>query len=844
MPTPTTPFHLAGSVADKINVDISLQIIGLFSEGLYSNPNKAVEELVSNSFDADASNVHVVLSPDRRAPDSSIVVIDNGIGMDGDGLKVHWIVGDSRKARNRATTAGRRTIGKFGIGKLAAYVLGNRLTHISRVGTQYFSTSMDFSSIQRTVNADDATAVPTPSAIKLDLRQLTEPEAKAALGSWLTTKAGRKDLKLFGPSASKHWTAAIISDLKPMAADLSSGMLRWVLSTAMPMRDDFVLYLNDVRVAASKDTAKRVGNWTLGRQIKFAKIEPEVEAALPSTDYRHWRLIDPLLGPLTGYIEVFQSPIDTGKSEQQGRSNGFFVYVHGRLINAEDSGFGIDRNSLRHGTFSRFRAVLNIDRLDEELRSSRESLRDGPMVVRAREIMRDLFNFARNKLEDFESTSTNERKASQRLADSPASLTERPIMRLMLDAFAGNLQARHLGPIDEALFESKEALQEHVEKRIREGHGLIADVGYAFLGTQWPMAMLDVVSGALSINLEHPFVAHFGDEFGDKRKNLPLQLFAISEILLEASLNDAGVSPDSISAVLDSRDELLRNLARSSGARNSLTVAQDLIGAASSKKGLEQALVNAFQQLGFEAIPVGGNDKPDGLASAFLPGDGSKANRYRVSLEAKSKESPGGKVKKKGVEVSTIARHRDEAQCDHAIVVGPAFETGKDDVGAVMREIAADRANNPGKTITLMRIDDVAHLVRLAPVKRINLARMRELFLSASSPDEAAAWVDAIDGEVMPSAPYQAILETVYQIQQDDMEHTVDYGSVRTALRMGPQKLNIADTDLRDHCRALSRMAPGLFFALEERVELNINPQKVLDTIHEYVDQLPAENQQ
>lgn len=50
-------FVAGGSRATDINVDISYRIIDRFSEGLYSSPNKAFEELVSNSFDAGARRV-------------------------------------------------------------------------------------------------------------------------------------------------------------------------------------------------------------------------------------------------------------------------------------------------------------------------------------------------------------------------------------------------------------------------------------------------------------------------------------------------------------------------------------------------------------------------------------------------------------------------------------------------------------------------------------------------------------------------------------------------------------------------------------------------------------------
>lgn len=363
----------------------------------------------------------------------------------------------------------------------------------------------------------------------------------------------------------------------------------------------------------------------------------------------------------------------------------------------------------------------------------------------------------------------------------------------------------------------------------------MADVAYADLGLHQPLAVLEAVSGLLQINLEHPFVAHFADEFGNERRNLPLQLFAISEVLLEAHLYGSGADRDQVLTVLDERDELLRHLAREQGPQNSLTVAQDLVNSASSEKELEDAVVAAFDQLGFEAVPRGGSDDSDGIAEAFLPGAGGQVQRYRVSLEAKSKEKAGAKVTKSAVEVATIARHRDENHCDHAIVVGPRFQTGPKDLGALIREIDSDRRNT-GRTITLIEIGDLARLVRMAPVKRLSLVQLRGLLSTARTPAESAAWIEQRLSEEPPPAMYRDILETVWSEQQADANYSVEYSALRTALRL-TRSILVSDEELKNDCLALARMAPELFVARDDRVELNIRPGKVLDAIHEYIDE-------
>jgi len=75
-------FAEIGKETDRINVRLSYKIVELFSEGLYASPNKAIEELVANAFDAGALDVQVLISDNLSEQNATIVVIDDGEGRD------------------------------------------------------------------------------------------------------------------------------------------------------------------------------------------------------------------------------------------------------------------------------------------------------------------------------------------------------------------------------------------------------------------------------------------------------------------------------------------------------------------------------------------------------------------------------------------------------------------------------------------------------------------------------------------------------------------------------------------------------------------------------------------
>lgn len=833
-------FTTVGTRVDDIDVRLSYKIVELFSEGLYASPNKAIEELVANSFDAGAKKVTVLLPADFNTQGATIAVLDDGESMDGGGLKQHWLIGISNKRKLSTLPKGRNQIGKFGIGKLATYVLANRLTHICKKAGKFYSTSMDFERIDKRVEE----GVEPRAPIKIDLRELTESQAQDALATWASTVAFKNsDFKLFGKTAAPSWTFAILSSLKEKVHEIRRGTLEWVLRTALPLRDDFVIYLDGVRLEPSKSGKGRIKKWVLGKDIEELpkpapdEIEAREDENQPENSEKRFGLDHKDLGRITGYAEAYKDLL-TGKSDEWGRSNGFFVYVLGRLINVLDGHFGIKPDELRHGTFGRIRVVVHMDGLDAFLQSDREHIREGPILADAQNILRGIFNFIRPFLEKHDAEEDSATKLARKLAGSPSSLVRRPIIELARAVLDGKMKSRYIGLPTTTTKTEREMLVATLEKRAETPEQFVGGIDFVYDATSDDgIAVYNVVTGRLRINGLHPFIGAFFDEFTSKTSGLPLEVFAMAEVLLESHLYQTGLKPDQIDTVMTARDQLLRYVAQETGRRTALAVANALRNARNDEDKLEIEVVEAFRSLGFDSTRVGGKGKPDGVAKAHLsPGEDKQSRRYAVTLEAKSKRKDGTKLKTKTFGVSTITRQRDEAQCDHAIVVAPAFDHTSGKESALAKEIKADRnsttAAGKPRTITAIHVEDLARLVQLRPIKRLGLAKIREMFQQCSLPEDCRSWVDAIEKTKVAKAPYSQIINAITNLQKDSRNEPVGYGELRNELKHAKPPIIYANLDeLTELCKAMSQMAPGEIMAGDRSVELDQSPENVLAAI-------------
>ena len=841
-------FASIGNETGKIDVRLSYRIVELFSEGLYSSPNKAIEELVANSFDAGALSVQVILSRNLHAQDATIAVIDNGQGMDAAGLKQHWLIGISNKRGLPSLPRGRQQIGKFGIGKLATYVLCNRLTHISKNGGKYYSTSMDYLRIDRRVDGD----VEPRSPLSIGLRELTVDEAKMAVNPWIETGAFKASkMELFGKYSPKSWTISILSDLKDKVHDIKPGILRWVLSTALPLRPDFNIWLNGENLVPSKEGKGLIESWVIGEDFvelprPCPKDVTDDEDEHSKSEELRFGLNVPGIGRVTGYAEAYEDLL-TGKSDEIGRSYGFFVYVYGRLLNVADGHFGIPPDELRHGTFGRFRLVVHMDGLDAELRSNRESIADGPLLEAAQNLLRSIFNAVRPTIETHIQNEEPGAKLARKLAASPTSLSRRPIVELSRAVADGKAKAHYLiVPVHES-DEERETFLADLEKRSHNPEQFVTGTtidqdGSAHEG----FVKFDAENGLLRLNAWHPFVGAFNDEFSNRRFGLPLELFAMAEVLTEAHLHMIGVQPANIDEFLSSRDQLLRHLANESGRQSSLSIANALLDARNNRDELEEAVCAAFHSLGFDVTPLGKSGRPDGVAAANLPADEpGKPRHYRVSLEAKSKLVEG-KVAAKDADISAVKRNRDKYNCDHAIIVGPSFPTSAGYSSALGQSIKDDRcateALGTPRTITLITVDDLARLVRLRPVKRVGLQKLRELFYKCSLPEESAGWVDDIRQSTVELPPYRNIVETIEKLQADFKMEAVTYSALRVELSHLEQPITYeTNASLADLSKAMSQMAPGSIFATADKVELDQSAANVITALEAAIQDYPQD---
>ncbi|MGW0290619.1 ATP-binding protein [Streptomyces tuirus] len=222
--------------APRLEIRFRGRVIEHLGIDMYQSPVAAIAELVSNSWDADAEEVSILL-PESLVDGAEIVITDNGEGMTLAQCQDRYLnVGyDRRKDRaSDRTLAGRPMMGRKGIGKFAGFGIARFVT-IETVSRE---------TGERTV-------------FRLDANQLIEDADSYADDEPLTVEvleyeeasAGRRE---------KHGTKITLTGLslkkKPNGDQFRSSMARRFL--LLERADEFSVTVNGKQIADSEDAEK------------------------------------------------------------------------------------------------------------------------------------------------------------------------------------------------------------------------------------------------------------------------------------------------------------------------------------------------------------------------------------------------------------------------------------------------------------------------------------------------------------------------------------------------------------------------------------------------------------
>ena len=850
--------EVIGTMVSEISVEIGTRFLEQFSQQLYSSPQKAFEELISNSWDAGANSVDIRIPDDLVDNQATITVLDNGVSMDAAGLRELWHIAFSPKRNNRSQY-GRQMVGKFGIGKLATYLLANRLTYICKANDGVIRrVTMDYGKVD-----NEAKPEMFVSNLNLDLCEVKENELEEALrsvtkgketyallrdGFHIESKEADNDDE-FGAKRSKldrgvsdTWTLVILAGLKAAGRNLKPGILRRMLRTALPLSTEMVIRLNDEVLASTKLDMDVTHEWRIGPALSFTDVEildsdgvdehgdpVEKKIKIPVTvvddPFPHITL--PEIGPVTGTVKLFRDKISGGKSDEHGSSNGFHVNVLGRIVNQNDPSFG--EENLSHAAWSRFRMSVRADGLDKYLTTNREQFQEQRSLRIFRAFLRRVFNLARSAYDNDEGVELSD--GGDALVKSLGVLSLAPLR----SAVAQTLKTEPPLPglFDDNGIDDREKTREEWYKNTGDNiRNALNTVRFEKSDDQ-SFVKFRIADNSIVINKLHPFVAEHSRTKAEKEL---LRTVGMVSLLSDIYALENGVEAEKLRQVREFRDQLMQFKAyqqRKSGT-NIAQILRSVQNNSDESAELETILADALRYIGWEVNVKGGSGEPDGIAKAFsfsrtwTPTEEEPEKPiYSFTYDAKSAGS--GKAKTGNLSLDAVNEHRERYGADYAIVVAPGFQDGA----------SITRAEQ--LCITLMKAADLGRLLELTvELGAIPLDQLEQIF-QENDPKNVSNAITSIQKQLSGSRKLtiDVFLRALNALKGTvpDLLHPSQILLVcRTQLGLS----TVREDDVVSVVKGMSILVPDLvgYDEQTQRIVVNASSERVAEAINMQIEEL------
>lgn len=149
----SSPYHMT----------VDLNVLDHLGINLYSNVAAVLTEAVANAWDADASEVRIIVDSQTMA----IEIHDDGIGMTVDDINERYLrVGYKRRVHGgdcgRITAKGRPVMGRKGLGKLSLFSIADSIEVISAKDGERHGFLMTTAGIKASVDAKETSYSPDP----------------------------------------------------------------------------------------------------------------------------------------------------------------------------------------------------------------------------------------------------------------------------------------------------------------------------------------------------------------------------------------------------------------------------------------------------------------------------------------------------------------------------------------------------------------------------------------------------------------------------------------------------------------------------------------------------------